>query len=236
MTRTWIWRWPCLGNASMRLTESGKEARWQRESTFPLCLFASLPPPCHLATLPPRPARSRPEADLGATPLLLPRDVPPPGDQRPFRRGVVSRRDRADLLDARLALAAEAGNHRSGPAYRRPGVRLPARLVPRWAAGGIHLLPQRRAGTLAAGSGGGDLEGAGGQRRGQSRSPLVSRRQPDRLRLHRPRRPLARIHDLPPCLLATLPPRTAHRRYLDGAPPSLLLQPLRPLSLSRLVP
>src|SRR5687768_15605080 len=53
MTRTWIWRWPCLGNASMRLTESGKEARRQGGNVKAPSHFASLPLCLLLATLPP---------------------------------------------------------------------------------------------------------------------------------------------------------------------------------------
>src|SRR3989442_14804863 len=65
---------------------------------------------------------------------LLARDVRPPGDERSERRHVVARRNRADLFDAGLALAATNRLARRAAADGGRGIRLPARLVPRWTA------------------------------------------------------------------------------------------------------
>ena len=64
-------------------------------------------------------ARAGPAAGQGPPPLLLPRDVHPPGHQRTQRGGLVARRDRAGLLDAGLALAPARRKHRGTPAHRR---------------------------------------------------------------------------------------------------------------------
>src|SRR2546430_454689 len=75
-------------------------------------------------------ARAGPEAGRCAACLLLARDVRPPGDERSERRHVVARRNRADLFDAGLALAATNRLARRAAADGGRGVRLPAPLVP----------------------------------------------------------------------------------------------------------
>ena len=97
-----------------------------------------------------RGASAGPEADRRAASLLLPRDVPAAGDERPERRGVVAGRHGARLRDAGHALAAEGRFRRGGAADGRSGLRLGAGLVAGRALHPLYVLPQRRARAVGA--------------------------------------------------------------------------------------
>src|SRR5207244_3964160 len=76
--------------------------------------------------------------------LLLARDVRPTGDERPECGYLVTRRHRADLLDAGLVMAAADRLPRGRAAHRRVRIRLPARLVARRPIRGVRTLCRRR--------------------------------------------------------------------------------------------
>src|ERR1041385_556893 len=139
MTRMWTWRWRYSGSAWMSWTEvRGKDERTKGEP-------ALRPRPIRLSVFPSfrplRPTRAGSQADPRPPLLLLPRDVPPPGHQRPLIRRLVARWGGARLLDAGHALAPAARHDGGGPAHRRPRLRLPAGLVAGRADGGVHELP-----------------------------------------------------------------------------------------------
>src|SRR5438445_13364687 len=96
------------------------------------------------AVLPACPAPARPHAGRRAARLLLARDVRPTGDERPECGYLVTRRHRADLLDAGLVMAAADRLPRGRGAYRRVRIRLLARIVPRRPIRGVRTLCTRR--------------------------------------------------------------------------------------------
>src|SRR6266480_4045052 len=181
-------------------------------------------------------ARAGPEAGRRAACLLLARDVRPPGDERSERRHVVARRNRADLLDAGLPLAATNRLARRAAADRGRGVRLSARLVPRWTARCVRPICARRDRAAAAGSGGEDRAARHGRRRRQRRAALVARRHAYRVRLVGLQPAVAHLHGRN---------RERHAGGRDGHTPhggqrqpaaALLLQRVGSLSLTHLVP
>src|SRR6267143_6938631 len=132
-------------------------------------------------------ARDRPEADPAAASLLLPRDVPSPGDHGARIRRLVPRRKRGRLLDAGLPLAAAPRDDGGAPDHQRARIRLPAGLVSRRPVHRFRLVPRRRGRAVAPGfqerRGPADHE----ERRGQRRASLLARRTPTSVRFDHPR-------------------------------------------------
>ena len=180
-----------------------------------------------------RPARAGAEAG-GRPPLvLLARDVRAPGDERPQRGHVVSRRTRPDLFHAGLALAPADRLGRGGRGHRRRRVRLSARLVSGRTLRRVRPLREgrHRAGAPGPGDGGGAARDSewGGERR----AALVARRRPHRVRLHRVQRTLAHLRVVGRRRQAGRRD-AAHRGQRQQVAP-LLLQYVGSISLSHLV-
>src|SRR6266550_3300488 len=180
--------------------------------------------------------RAGPEAGRRPARLLLARDVRPPGDERSERRHLVARRNRADLFDAGLALAATNRLARRAAADRGRGVRLSARLVPRWTARCVRPVCARRDRAAAAGSGGEDRAARHGQRRRQRRAALVARRHTHRVRLVGLQPAVAHLHGRDGGRHAG--GRDGHTPHGGQRQPAaaLLLQRVGSLSLTHLVP
>src|SRR5215210_6725037 len=79
-------------------------------------------------------ACARLATDQGPAQLLLSRDVSAAGHQRTQLRHLVTRRIRAHLLDAGVAVAPETGEQGSAATDVRTRIRLSAGLVARWTA------------------------------------------------------------------------------------------------------
>src|SRR6266849_2691855 len=97
-----------------------------------------------------RPARARAQTDRCATPLLLPRNVSATTYHRAEFGGVGTRFPERGVFDGGLAVAAAARLDRGRATDRRSRLRLSARLLVRWALGGLRLLCKGCDGTLGA--------------------------------------------------------------------------------------
>ena len=179
-------------------------------------------------------ARAGAQADPSAARLLLPRDVRPAGDERSDQRHLVTRRTRADLLHAGVALAAAHRLDRGVPADLRRRIRLPAGLVAGWTACRLRHVPQRRGRALASRSHERRRPRDRGARRRQRRPALVAGRLAAGVRVDVARRPLARLRR------ADRRRADRHSRARHGGsrqrPAALLLQRLGSLPLALVVP
>jgi len=149
---------------------------------------------------------------------------------------MVARRHGADLLDAGLALAATDRLARRAAADRGRGVRLPARLVPRWTPRRLRPVCARRDRAAAARPGRDERAARHRQRGRQRRAALVARRRAHRVRLVGLQPAVAHLHDRDDGRHARGRDRhPPHRRQRQRAP-ALLLQRVGSVSLTHMVP
>ena len=130
-------------------------------------------------------------------------------------------------------MAAGARLHRCDAAHGRWWLRLPARRVTGWEVGGLRPVRWKFRGARAAGALDRQDHGADEQSRGESGAAMVAGWLASRLREHRVRGTMARLHD--GCARGPRRRAAAHHDGSGQQAPALLLQRVRPLPVAHVV-